>query len=309
MTTDAGLTRRDAFAALSVVVIWGLNFVVMKIGLAAFSPMLLGTLRFALASLPLLMFVPRPQVPWRFVVGYGLLQGVGQFGLLFTALHLGMPAGLASMVLQAQVFFTALLAALVLGERTRTHQWVGLLVAACGLALIGSAHGSGPADMTLIGFLLTVAAALSWAGSNVMLRLMGPSSPGYEPFAFIVWSSTVPVVPFIALALWFDGPQTVAHSLATMEWPGVLAVCYLAFLATLVGYALWTGLFKRHPAGRVAPFSLLVPVVGLAAARYFLDERLNASQWAGAALVVSGLLVNQFGGRTFSSNRPAPSEG
>jgi O-acetylserine/cysteine efflux transporter len=290
-----------------VVVIWGLNFVVMKVGLAAFSPMLLGALRFALASVPLLLMVRRPQVPWRFVVGYGLLQGVGQFGLLFTALHLGMPAGLASMVLQAQVFFTALLAALVLGERTRTHQWVGLLVAACGLALIGSAHGNGSADMTLVGFMFTVAAALSWAGSNVMLRLMSRRSPHYEPFGFIVWSSAVPVLPFIALAFWFDGVQSVSHSLATMQWPGVFAVCYLAFFATLVGYALWTGLFKRHPAGRVAPFSLLVPVIGLAAARYFLDERLNALQWAGAALVVSGLLVNQFGARTFSSNRPAES--
>ncbi len=303
MTTAAGLTRRDAFAALSVVVIWGLNFVVMKVGLAAFSPMLLGALRFALASLPLLLFVPRPQVPWRFVVGYGLLQGVGQFGLLFTALYLGMPAGLASMVLQAQVFFTALLAGPLLAERTRTHQWVGLLVAACGLGLIASAHGSGPGEMTLMGFVLTVAAALSWAGSNVMLRLMGPSSPHYEPFGFIVWSSLVPVLPFFALAFWFDGAQNVVHSLATMEWPGVLAVAYLAFLATLVGYALWTGLFKRHPAGRVAPFSLLVPVVGLCAARYFLDERLNASQWAGAALVVTGLLVNQFGARASGSTR------
>jgi O-acetylserine/cysteine efflux transporter len=291
-----GLSRADYLAALAVVVIWGLNFVVMKVALTTLSPMMLGALRFALASLPLLWIVPRPRVPWRFVVCYGLLQGLGQFGLLFTALRFGMPAGLASTVLQAQVFFTVLLALPVLGERARLHQWLGLLVAASGLALIASVHGHGPQDMTLLGFVLTVAAALSWAGSNLLTRMLGRTSGRYDPFHFIVWSSLVPVLPFLMLAVWLDGVDATWRSLAAMGGRELMAVAYLSLLATLVGYSLWTRLFQRHPAGRVAPFSMLVPVVGLWAASFFLDERLNPSQWTGVGCVLLGLLLNQFGG-------------
>lgn len=291
-----GLTGADYCAALAVVVIWGLNFVVMKVALNTLSPMMLGALRFALASLPLLWIVPRPRVPWRYVVAYGLLQGLGQFGLLFTALRFGMPAGLGSMVLQTQVFFTVLLAVPVLGERARMHQWLGLLVAGCGLALIASGHGQGPRDMTLLGFLLTVAAALSWAGANLLTRLMGRVSVRYDPLHFIVWSSAVPVLPFLLLAVWIDGADASWISVTAMGGREMAAVAYLSLLATLVGYSLWTRLFQRHAAGRVAPFSMLVPVIGLWAAAFFLDERLQEAQWAGVACVLLGLLFNQFGG-------------
>ena len=292
---NPGLSRGDLLAALTVVIIWGLNFVVMKVALAAVSPMMLGALRFAMASLPLLWIVSQPRASWRFIVSYGLLQGLGQFGLLFTALHFGMPSGLASTVLQAQVLFTVLLAVPVLGERARLHHGVGLLMAAAGLALIAASHGNGPHDMTLLGFVLTLAAALSWAGSNLLVRLMGRSSTPIDPFHFIVWSSAVSVLPFLAMAIALDGVEASWHSLASMgarEWA---AVGYLSLLATLVGYSLWMRLLQRHPAGRIAPFSLLVPVVGLGAGSFFLSERLNHAQWAGVACVLAGLLVNQFG--------------
>ena len=301
---NPGLSRGDLLAALTVVIIWGLNFVVMKVALAAVSPMMLGALRFAMASLPLLWIVSQPRAPWRFIVSYGLLQGLGQFGLLFTALHFGMPSGLASTVLQAQVLFTVLLAVPVLGERARLHHGVGLLVAAAGLALIAASHGNGPHDMTLLGFVLTLAAALSWAGSNLLVRLMGRGAAPIDPFHFIVWSSAVSVLPFLAMAIALDGVEASWHSLASMgarEWA---AVGYLSLLATLVGYSLWMRLLQRHPAGRIAPFSLLVPVVGLGAGSFFLSERLNHAQWAGVACVLAGLLVNQFGS-ALSPARPS----
>ena len=290
------LSRGDLLAALTVVVIWGLNFVVMKVALAAVSPMMLGALRFGLASLPLLWIVPRPRASWRFIVSYGLLQGLGQFGLLFTALHFGMPSGLASTVLQAQVLFTVVLAVPVLGERARIHHGVGLLIAAAGLALIAASHGNGPRDMTLLGFVLTVAAALSWAGSNLLVRLMGRGAAAIDPFQFIVWSSAVSVLPFLAIAVVLGGADESWRSLVAMgarEWA---AVGYLSLLATLVGYSFWMRLLQRHAAGRIAPFSLLVPVVGLWAGSFFLSERLSTAQWAGVAFVLAGLLVNQFGG-------------
>ncbi len=298
---NPGLSRGDLLAALTVVLIWGLNFVVMKVALAAVSPMMLGALRFAMASLPLLWIVPRPRASWRFIVSYGLLQGLGQFGLLFTALHFGMPSGLASTILQAQVLFTVLLAIPVLGERARIHHGVGLLIAAAGLALIAASHGSGPRDMTLLGFVLTLAAALSWAGSNLLVRLMGRGATPIDPFQFIAWSSAVSVLPFLTIAVVLDGADESWRSLAAMgarEWA---AVGYLSLLATLVGYSLWMRLLQRHAAGRIAPFSLLVPVVGLWAGSFFLSERLSTAQWAGVAFVLAGLLVNQFG----SALRPA----
>jgi O-acetylserine/cysteine efflux transporter len=267
----------------------------MKVALTTLSPMMLGALRFALASIPLLWVVPRPRVPWRFVVIYGLLQGLGQFGLLFTAMRFGMPAGLGSMVLQTQVFFTALLAVPVLGERVRLNQWLGLLIAGGGLALIASGHGTGPRDMTLLGFVLTVGAALSWAGSNLLTRLMGRVSSRYEPVHFIVWSSLVPVLPFLLIAVWLDGADASWRSVLAMSTREAMAVAYLSILATLIGYSLWTRLFQRHPATRVAPFSMLVPVIGLWAASYFLDEQLRGVQWAGVACVLLGLVFNQSG--------------
>lgn len=293
---NRGLSRGDLLAALTVVVIWGLNFVVMKRALTAVSPMMLGALRFAMASLPLLWIVPRPRIAWRLIAGYGLLQGVGQFGLLFTALHFGMPSGLASTVLQAQALFTVLLAAPLLGEQARWHHGIGLLIAAAGLTLIGASHGNGPLEMTLLGFVLTLVAALAWAGSNLLVRLMQRGETPIDPFQFIVWSSAVSVLPFLALATALEGAAASWRSVAAMgvmEWA---AVAYLALLATLVGYSLWMRLLQRHAAGRIAPFSLLVPVVGLWAGSFFLSERLGAAQWTGVGLVLAGLLVNQFAG-------------
>lgn len=289
----AGLSRGDALRALSVVVIWGLNFVAMKVGLHDVGPMLLGALRFAAAAFPLVLLVSRPPLPWRFLVGYGLAQGLGQFGLLFLGLQLGMTAGMASVVMQTQAFFTLLLAGPLLGEKAGRNQWLGLIVALAGLLVIATAHGNGPGQMTLIGFILTLSAAFMWASSNVVVRFAVREAPGYDPFSFIVWSSLFPVLPFALLALSMDGPATVLHQLSGLDWRAVVAVLFLAWFATLLAYTLWTRLLQRHPAGRVVPFSLLVPVVGLAAAAVCFGERPEPAQWVGTAGVLLGLVINQ----------------
>lgn len=297
MSTHRPLSAGDWLGAAGVVLIWGLNFVVMKIALEDLSPMLLGALRFTAASLPFLLFLPRPALPWRFLAGYGLAQGLGQFGFLFLGLELGMPAGMASVVMQTQAFVTLLLAGPVLGERATRWQWTGLVLALAGLLVIGSAHGAGPADMTLVGFLLTLGAATMWAVSNLVARRAAAHAP-YDALPFIAWSSLFPILPFFALALWTDGgPQALLTQVTSARWPAWSALAYLALLATLLAYTLWTRLLQRHPAARVTPFSLLVPVVGLLAAGFFLAEWPNRLQWLGTAGVLAGLLVNQFGGR------------
>jgi O-acetylserine/cysteine efflux transporter len=295
-TPHRPLGAADWMGAAGVVVIWGLNFVVMKVALQDFSPMLLGAVRFVFASFPFLPFLARPNLPWRFIAGYGLAQGLGQFGFLFLGLKLGMPAGMASVVMQTQAFFTLLMAGPLLGERATPWQWAGLVVALGGLLVIGSAHGAGPADMTLVGFLLTLGAALMWATSNLVAR-RAAARGAYDALPFIAWSSLFPILPFLALTTWFEGSRPVVSQLAAAHWPAWAAVAYLALLATLLAYTLWTRLLQRHAAARVTPFSLLVPIVGLLAAGLFLGEWPNKLQWIGTAGVLAGLVVNQFGAR------------
>ena len=287
----ASLPARDLLLAAVVVIAWGVNFVVIKVGLAGVPPLLLGALRFTLAAFPALLFVPRPRVALRWVVAYGATICVGQFAFLFSAMHLGMPAGLASLVLQAQVFFTIGIATAVLGERWHLHGALGLALAAGGLWIIGAARGAGA--VPAVGLLLTLLAALSWAAGNVITKRMGP----VDLLSLVVWSALVAPLPFLALSLALEGPDRIAASLAGLGWRSAAAVAYLAFVATLLGYTLWGRLLARHSTHRIAPLTLLVPVVGLLSAALFLGEVLGPAQWGGGALVMAGLLVNVLGGR------------
>ncbi|WP_322980815.1 EamA family transporter [Pseudomonas sp. C11] len=284
------MSPRDLLLAVLVIVVWGLNFVVIKVGLHGMPPMLLGALRFLLAAFPAILFVRRPQVPLRWMLAYGLTISLGQFAFLFYAMHVGMPAGLASLVLQSQAFFTLFFAALFLGERLRGSNLFGLLVAAAGLALIGL---QGDQMMTLAGFALTIAAASMWALGNVVTRKLGK----VNLVGLVVWGSLVPPLPFLGLSLWLDGPQVIADSLRHFSLDSALVLAYLAFGATILGYGLWSRLLSRYPASQVAPFSLLVPVVGISSSALLLDERLGSLQMLGAALVMGGLLINVWGGR------------
>ncbi|MCD4505046.1 EamA family transporter [Chromobacterium piscinae] len=284
----------DIAQALAIVLAWGVNFVVIKWGVAGVPPLLLGALRFALVALPAVFIVKRPALPWRYLALYGLTVGVGQFGCLFTAIKLGMPAGLASVVLQSQAFFTLLLARVFLGERWQASQLAGLALALGGLALIGMGKGG---DMTALGFGLTIAAATSWAASNIVVRAIGRDGFKVEPLGLVIWSSLVPPIPFLLLSWQLEGGERIEAALRGFDGQSLFAVAYLAFVATMFGYGLWSRLLARHAAAKVAPFSLLVPVVGLLASHWLLGESLTAAQLAGSGLLMAGLLATVFGGR------------
>jgi len=281
---------KDVLLALVVIAVWGLNFVVIKIGLQGVPPLLLGALRFLLVLFPAIFFIPRPRLPWRWLLAYGMTISLGQFAFLFYAMAAGMPAGLASLVLQAQAFFTLLFAVPLLGERVRAGQLLGLLVAAAGLTLIGLRSGPG---MTLAGFALTLCAASMWALGNIVTRRIGK----VDILGLVVWGALVPPLPFLALSLWLEGPATLERAILGLDLQSLLAIVYLAFAATMLGYGLWGRLLSRYPASQVAPFSLLVPVVGLSASALLLGERLDIQQGAGVGLVLAGLLVNLYGAR------------
>ena len=293
------LSGRDLAAALGVVLIWGVNFVVMKFALRDFSPFQLGAARYIFAVMPLLLLVKPPQIHWKWVVMYGAFQGVGQFGILFLALKVGMTAALASVLLQTQVFFTALFGFVLLNERASRPLQAGMVLAALGLGCFAfnyvNPQAASASATTLAGFVLTLCAAAMWAMSNIVARRVQAQYVDYAPTALVVWSSAVAIVPFIGLSLAFDAPALRWQWLDARpsSWA---AAAYLGWIATVLGYTLWIGLLKRHPANRVAPFGLGVPVVGLTAGMLVLGEVVTAWQWAGVTFIVAALACVMLGG-------------
>lgn len=279
-----------SLVAVLVAIIWGLSFVVIKLGVGTMPPLLLCALRFFFAAVPAVFFVPRPKVPLGNLLAYGFFLGVAQFGLLFAALAFGMPASLASLVMQAQVFFTILFAALVMNERPGPHQIAGGLIGFCGLAVIAmprlTGSGAGP-------FLMTVAAAAAWGVANIVSKRAGR----VDMLGYVVWTSLVAPLPLLGLSLLLDGPGAVLSALTTMSLGTWGAVVYLAYPTTIFAFGVWAYLLSRHPAATVTPFALLVPVAGILGSALILGEAMHPIEAVGGAVIVAGLALNVFGRR------------
>ncbi|RCX04384.1 MULTISPECIES: O-acetylserine/cysteine exporter [Kosakonia] len=296
------MTRKDVLLAMLVVVAWGLNFVVIKVGLHNMPPLMLAGLRFVLVAFPAILFVARPKVPLRLLLGYGLTISFGQFAFLFCAIKFGMPAGLASLVLQAQAFFTIILGAGVFGERLQIKQLVGITLAVLGVLVLIESSLNGQ-HVPLLGFLLTLAGAFCWACGNIFNKKIMQHSSRPAIMSLVVWSALIPIVPFMVASLIFDGPALMLQSVVSIDFTTLLSLVYLAFVATILGYGIWGTLLGRYETWRVAPLSLLVPVVGMASAALLLGETLSALQLVGAVLVMAGLYINVFGFRLRSLAR------
>jgi O-acetylserine/cysteine efflux transporter len=274
--------------AIAVAVLWGTNFLAIDASLQQFPPMFLVALRFAVMAIPTVLFVPRPQVPFRWLLGYGLGFGTLQFLFLYWGLAVGMPVGLASLVLQASAPFTVLLGATLLRERVTSAQVLGILAAVGGLTVVGWYRSE---NATLLPFLLTLAGAFGWAIGNICNRQARTT----EPLRLTMWMSIVPPVPMLVLSLLVEGPGAIAHSFVTIGTPtGLLALAglgYTVLVATVVGTGLWTWLMSQHAASVVAPYSLLVPVVGMSSAWVLLGQAVSVTEMLGATLIVGGVLL------------------
>lgn len=296
------MAPRDIALAFLLATVLGLSFVAIDYGLREISPLLLTALRYTFAAVPAVFFIRRPDVPWQLLAAYGLFVGVGQFGVLFIAISLGMPAGLSSLVIQLQVFFTVLLAFAVFGERPKLWQVIGALIAFGGIALIGLERLEGAA---LLPLLLTVAAALSWASANMVSKRAGR----VDMLGFVVWSSLVAPLPLLGLSLVFEGPTAIATSLEQLTWRGAASVAFMAYAATLFGFGMWARLLSLYPASQVAPFALFIPVAGMGSAGLLLGEAVSTLELAGSAAVFAGLLVNIFGSRLLRRRPGADRQG
>ncbi|MEV5163938.1 EamA family transporter [Streptomyces werraensis] len=277
---------RPAHVCLAVLVaaVWGVNFTVIEVGLDHFPPLLFSALRFLVAALPAVFLVGPPKVAWKWIVGVGLALGVAKFGLLFIGMDVGMPGGLSSLVLQIQAVFTALFAVALLGERPTRVRVAGMAVALAGIGVAAVDEGaSGP----LTGFALVVAAAACWGVSNILTRKASPP----DALNFMIWVSTVPVLPLLALSLLLEGWSADLEALRSLDRSGAGTVLYVAWGATVFGFGAWGWLLHRHPASTVAPFSLLVPVFGMTSAALFLGESITPLRWCAAAMLVGGVAL------------------
>jgi O-acetylserine/cysteine efflux transporter len=288
------MTRKDGLLALLVVIVWGLNFVVIKLGLHNMPPLMLAGLRFMLVAFPAIFFVARPKIPLTLLLGYGLTISFGQFAFLFCAIKFGMPAGLASLVLQAQAFFTIILGAFVFGERLQGKQLAGIALAVFGVLVLIEASLNGQ-HVAMIGFFLTLAASFSWACGNIFNKKIMQHAARPAVMSLVVWSALIPILPFMLASYLLDGPTAMVQSLINIDLTTILSLVYLAFVATIIGYGIWGSLLGRYETWRVAPLSLLVPVVGMASAVLLLGETLSMLQLMGALLIMLGLYINVFG--------------
>jgi O-acetylserine/cysteine efflux transporter len=278
------VNRRDALLAVLVTTLWGVNFVVIDRGMVGIPPLLFLAIRFIVVVGLAIWFVPRPSLPWRTVVGVGAFMSLGQFGFLYVSMAAGMPAGLASLVLQAQVVLTIVIAAGVLREAPTTWQVAGVALGVVGLVVVGAGRGG---HVPLGALLLCLAGALSWAVGNVISR----AAKATGGLSLTVWSALVVPAPALALSLAVDGPSGVRDGLAAFGWEAALSTLYTAGLSTIVAYGIFNGLLSRNPASAVVPWVLLVPPVGVVSAWLVLDETPAPAELLGGALLVVGALV------------------
>ena len=276
--------------------IWGFAFVPMRWALETVPPFALAALRFLCAAVPAVFFIRRPNVSWSMLVAYGFAIGVFQFGLLFLGLQLGMPAGLSSLVIQTQVFFTIGLAAWWLHDRLSWHSLVGACIAGAGIVVLAWHKLAFGATATFAGFLLVIAAALSWAVGNIIAK-HAAGRGDVDMLGMVVWSSLAAPLPLALASYAFEGGPAAWHAVIEMTWVPWACVLFMSYFATLFGLARWNALLHRYPTAVIAPFALLIPVSGLVSGALFLGEGLARVQFAGVALVLAGLAWNVFGAR------------
>ncbi|MXV43564.1 EamA family transporter [Saccharibacter sp. 17.LH.SD] len=290
------LPPKHILAALLVVLIWGVNFVVIKIGLHGISPLLLCFLRFFLAGFPAILFVKRPAVPFLGLAAYGLFNFVGQFIFLFTGMYLGVSAGLASVILQVQVFITLGLAVFFLHEKPTFSRLIGALVSLSGIGFL-ALHVGG--DITLRGLFFVLLAAFSWACGNIVTKRFH----NVDVFGLVVWGSAIASVPLFILCFFVDGWASITNTVVHLDRYSLFALAYLVYPTTLLGYALWNNLLKHYNAAQVVPFTLLVPIFGLASSVIFLHEPIEGWKIIASSLVFLGLLINLFAPRLIAAWR------
>ena len=292
------MSLKHSLLALLVVTIWGANFVVIDAGQEDVPPLLFLALRFLVVCLPAIFFLKPPPIGWRNILAIGATLSLAQFALLYVALMLGMPPGLASLLLQTQVIFSILVAAVVLGERPTRRQLIGALIGMTGLSIVIIGHSQVAPWLPLV---VTLLSALAWTVGNVLTR----RSKARSGLSLVVWSGVVVPLPAFALSLVVDSPPVVWEALTSLSWVAIASTVYTAVFASLIGYGIWNSLLARYPTSAVVPFTLLVPVVGILTAWLVQSEVPTVAEFVGGVVMLGGLAAAVVQPRRRDSPRPS----
>ncbi|MBU6956852.1 EamA family transporter [Pseudomonas sp. CVAP len=288
------MKARHLLLAISITAIWGVNFSVIKLGLTTVDPLILAGIRFMLCALPAIFFIPKPDVQWRYIMGYGLVFGIGLWGVVNLGIQSGLSAGIASLVLQFSAFFTLLLGSWIFKEAISRYQLAGIGIASCGLlSIISIVDGT----VTTAGLLLVLLGAVAWSVANVINK----KAKTTQVFAFLVWSSAFSPIPLFALDYAVNGSTGYSALVNQLDYRAVLSILFQVYPNTLFGYWVWNSLLKRYPVSTVAPLSLLVPVFGLLGSVTIFNESLSINKIVAVVLIVSGLGVGLYGQRILSA--------
>jgi O-acetylserine/cysteine efflux transporter len=294
------MRKKDLFLALLVVIIWGSTFTVIKLGLVGMPPMVLVGLRFTVAAFPAVFLIKKPEIPWKYIVAYGLTAGLGQFAFDIYSLYLGMPAGLASVIMQSNVFLTFIFAFIILKDKIDGKEILGLIIATIGIILLSLNVGLGEiVTVPPVSLFLQLMAAGFWAISSIVVkkaaRAAKKEKKKLDVFGLVVWSSMIPIIPFFIFGMLLDSPEVVYRAIIGLDLNYILIIIYLSYAATLFGFSIWGRLLRAYDAGKVALLSLLVPVSGLLIGWVVMGEVLSSVQIIGVITVILGLLVAYYG--------------
>ncbi|PJD93992.1 MAG: O-acetylserine/cysteine exporter [Legionella sp.] len=291
------MPARHLFAILLVIVVWGINFLFVKVALDEIAPLLLCALRFLLASIPAILFIKRPAVPLKALFSYGLFMFALQFSFIFVGMRVGMTPGMASLLMQVQVFFSMLFAALVFKESLQFSQILGALVSFLGIGIVALHFDN---SMSLPGFLCVLCGAASWGWGNLVAKKMPPASV----IALLAWSSFMICIPMLILSWLVEGPEQWLSAYQKVSWHGIGALMYIVYGSTWIGYGVWNWLLRLYPVSVMVPFTLLVPVVGIVSSVLFLGESFQLWKLIACLFVIGGLCINIFGAHWLRMKAP-----
>ncbi|RLU90525.1 hypothetical protein CTZ27_21645 [Streptomyces griseocarneus] len=292
------MKKQHILIAVVVTAIWGLNFSVIKIGLKSVDPLILAGIRFALCALPAVFFLKRPQVAWKYIIGYGLVFGVGLWGVVNLGIKAGVSSGISSLVLQFSAFLTILLGAVVFREKLSRFQYLGIAVALVGLFSVTFVTDG---TVTIAGVALVLFGAAAWSVANVIMKKAKPK----DTLSFMVWSSLFSPVPLFLLDLVVNGTKGYVELPHQLGWAAILSLLFQAYPNTVLGYAVWNWLLREYPVSTVAPLSLLVPIFGMAGSVAIFGESLPPLKLVAGALIVAGLVIGLYGKRLAESRSTA----
>ncbi len=279
--------------AILVPAIWGLNFIFIKLALHDVPPILLTALRFLFSAFPAVLFIKKPKIPWDLLLGYGLFMFGLQFSLLFMGLQAGIAPGLASLIAQLQIFFSMILAAVFLKEKPSIWQIMGACIAFLGM---GYAWMHLTDTGSTLGFILVVAASLSWGMGNIFVKLINPKT---NMMALVIWGSLVACPPLMILSYALEGYDTIISSITHCSWLTWVSLCYIVYFSTWIGYSAWSWLLRTYCVTTIVPFTLLVPLFGMLGAYLVFSESIQSWKIISALLVLLGLCIHLFGSHLF----------